>query len=453
MNAAITAHCDPETTVRFVKQNLNKPFDTLKLELELRPNNNDYSVMSIIQGRRMTLSQSKPGLVMVGLEEMPSNVAGADPNQLEVSKLISMRFSGRKGDFKAGDAPRNSCKRGEHYLDSLCIFDFILTFWVNPGISGDATIINIFTSNYNLEQPCLDALQRLEMFQNLHIIQVASIGGQDREAFAKSYLSQRVNKSMASLNKKVHMKLDVPLGEGDTRPLVRYLRMLSFYIHALVVKSNLATSVSSVEVTISFDPDTNMTTVATSNGSTMNLKSGSFDNIYAETPIVLDSRASEIVEKLQQLHPDLKSPSELCQILGFYFAKSLAPTVVLSGNKQLVDDLMQLMSLSKGVHLIPNIDPSGYKIMKSLYDSSDTPNLRDDIISFVSANEKALVAIQLNCNTANDQMQIREIVEDTPSMTAFSTERSALHKDGLFFGVYVNGFITPEIASRASLTI
>lgn len=122
LNSAISSHCDPELMVRFVKQNLNKPFDTLTLELELRPNNNDYSVMSIIQGRRMTLSQSKPGLVMVGLEEMPSNVEGADPNQFEVSKLISMRFSGRKGGFKDGDtpAPRNSGKRGE-FNDKNCI--------------------------------------------------------------------------------------------------------------------------------------------------------------------------------------------------------------------------------------------------------------------------------------------------------------------------------------------
>ena len=113
INEAISTCCDPELLVRFVKQNLNKPFKTLELELELRPNNNDYSVMSIIQGRRMTLSQSKPGLVLVALEEMPSNDANADPNQNEVGKLISMRFSGRKGEFRGGQAPRNSAKRGK----------------------------------------------------------------------------------------------------------------------------------------------------------------------------------------------------------------------------------------------------------------------------------------------------------------------------------------------------
>ena len=49
----------------------------------------------------MTLSQSKPGLVLVALEG-------------EVGGLISMRFSGWKGEFREGaKAPRNSAKRGE----------------------------------------------------------------------------------------------------------------------------------------------------------------------------------------------------------------------------------------------------------------------------------------------------------------------------------------------------
>lgn len=113
LNATVEEHADPEILVRFVKQNLNKPLEDLQLELELRPNNNDLSVMSIIEGRRMTMTQSKPGLVVVDLEEMASNDPDANPNQLETAQLISQRFSGRNGDFKAdAKAPRNSAKRG-----------------------------------------------------------------------------------------------------------------------------------------------------------------------------------------------------------------------------------------------------------------------------------------------------------------------------------------------------
>lgn len=50
LNAALEDFVDPEIMVRSVKQNLNKPHDVLQLEFELRPNNNDLSVMSIIQG-------------------------------------------------------------------------------------------------------------------------------------------------------------------------------------------------------------------------------------------------------------------------------------------------------------------------------------------------------------------------------------------------------------------
>ena len=321
------------------------------------------------------------------------------------------------------------------------------------GINGDATIINVFTSNYNLEQPCLDALRRLEMFQNLHAVQMTSVSGQDREAFARSYLIQRIKESLAHEKRKVNVNLQVPLGYGDTRQLVRYLRLLSFYIHALVLRSNPNGFVGKLNVSVSFDAATKVTTVATSERDMMQLSNGISGNIYAVTPIVLDVRSAEVAEKLQKLHPDLKSSSELCQILDFYFANTLAPAVVTSENEQLIKNLITLLSQCKGVHAIENIDPSNYKIMKSLYDSSDTPNLRDDILNIANGSSEALIAIQLNCKTSDAQMQIREIIEDTPSMTAFSTERSALHKGGLFFGVFVDGVITPEIISRTSLII
>lgn len=282
------------------------------------------------------------------------------------------------------------------------------------------------------------------------MVQMTSVGGQDRALFANSYLAQRVNDSLASWKGKLALSLNVPLGEGDTRPLVKYLRMLSFYIQALVVKSQF---VGHIDVSVTFDDMTNTTNVITSVGENIQLKASPCGNIYATAPTALDSRATETVQSLHKRHPDLKSPSELCQILDFYFAKTLAPAVVLSNNKQLVEDLMKLLSHSKGVKAILDVDPSSRKIMKSLYDSSDTPNLRDDIIDMTRGNADALVAIELMCNNTDAQMQIREIIEDTPSMTAFSTERSALCKDGLFFGIYVNGPVTPEIKSRASLVI
>lgn len=44
-------------------------------------------------------------------------------------------------------------------------------------------------------------------------------------------------------------------------------------------------------------------------------------------------------------------------------------------------------------------------------------------------------------------------MEDTPSMVAFSTARSALQKEGLLFVVEVGEVLSPELRSRASLVL
>jgi hypothetical protein len=88
---------------------------------------------------------------------------------------------------------------------------------------------------------------------------------------------------------------------------------------------------------------------------------------------------------------------------------------------------------------------------RSLYDDTDTPNLRDDIRT--AFKRTSLVAVELLVHEPDSQLMIRELLEDTPSMIAFSTDKSALHKDGLLFVVYVKGDITPELQSRASLIL
>ena len=114
LEEVIAEFVDPEITVRLVKQNLNKPIDVLQLELELRPNNNDMSVMSIIQGRRMALSQTKPGLVFVALEEMPPYSDDSNPNQLETAELIRRRFDGKTGRNGSNDRYRGGRRCGSY---------------------------------------------------------------------------------------------------------------------------------------------------------------------------------------------------------------------------------------------------------------------------------------------------------------------------------------------------
>jgi hypothetical protein len=425
LNECIEEHVDPAVVVRFVKQGLNKPMETLQMELEIRPNNNDMSVMAIIQSRQMVSGQTKPGLVMVGLEEMASNRNDADPNQLKTSQLISQRFSGRKGEFKEGkDAPRNSTKRG---------------------ISGDATIIPVFTSNYKLEDPCREALQKLEMFQNLKSVEAIAVSGKDRMDFASQYLLQTVKDRFNDHHSLCKIALDVPIGEGDTRPLVRHLRMLAFYVCTLI--ADTAKDARSIEVSVVQKGDHCWIMAGKDS---LELKLGSMENLYPVTSQIFDPRTRAMMARLKNTLSSNWFTSELTTIVDFWLAGTLAPAVIVSNDAVKVKAIVEAARLIQDVQCIADVDASEYKMMKSLYDSTGTPNLRDDILQF---GKGAFVAVELLCESVDAQLCIREIIEDTPSMTAFSSEKSALYKSGLLFAVYVDGEITPEVESRASLVI
>ena len=367
------------------------------------------------------MRQSKPGLVIVNMEEMPNNRAQADPNQLQTAQLISQRFAGRTGGYREGNAPRNSAKRG---------------------ISGDASIICLFTSNYRLEKPCVEALLQLDMFSNLKIVEMEAISGEERKEFAITYLRQIVQDSLSMVSLSCSIEVDLPHYEGDTRPLVRFLRMAAFYVCALI-KDQEADCAKLISVLHAGD----ICRIEVGR-EVIDLRVTSSNNLVPRTKLVFDGRTSLA---LQKWVPSVcASANELSIIVDFWLAKTIAPAVVVSTGRGKIASLMKALQQLEDVRCISGVDASRYKMMKSLYDPNDTPNLRDDILKFGCG---ALVAVELVCDTADAQLCIREMIEDTPSMTAFSTEKSALRKSGLFFCVYVQGKVTPEIASRATLIL
>ena len=413
--------------------------EVLELELQLRPNNNDLSVMSIIQGRRMTMSQSKPGLVVVDLEEMPSNDASTtvDPNQLLVAQLISQRFAGRKGQYKSNTSSSSSLSSAGHSIPRNS---------EKRGIQNDASIPIVFTSNYELDPLARDALKRLNIFGNLAEIEVKAVEGNDRREFAHSYIRHQCNLSSCS-----DIILNIPIGEGDIRPLVRHLRMISFYINSLLVTADDDSFVKQVhqgkKVTVFQEGQSCMVTVGERN---VELKLGTLENLYPLTRQVFDIRVTHAIQSVRDTIVDPAAVEELSTILDFWLAKTLAPAVVLSNDEQKIRKLAEAGGSLRDVHHIANVDAGVYKMMKSLYDPNDTPNLRDDILAY---GRGSFVAVELKCLNNDAQLCIREIIEDSPSMTAFSTGKSALYKAGLLFAVYVKGDITPEVLSRASLVL
>jgi len=202
---------------------------------------------------------------------------------------------------------------------------------------------------------------------------------------------------------------------------------------------------------------------------------------------------------------------ELGHILQYYFKGILTPAVLIiqhrhgppslpsssSPSSSLASTLMIALTSSSPSSLPPlsslptslgPIDVRHYRVVKSLYDGPEVPNLRDDIkkaLLLHAALPRSLapsiengdgkegagttvaastalsslppspprVAIHLQAFTLPAQLKIRELVEDTPSMVAFSTARSALQKEGLLFVVEVGEELSPELRSRASVVL
>ena len=64
------------------------------------------------------------------------------------------------------------------------------------------------------------------------------------------------------------------------------------------------------------------------------------------------------------------------------------------------------------------------------------------------------VAIEILARAAHEQLLIREMVEDSPSVDAQTAHKRILHKEGLLFVVRVGGGgVSPELLSRASIVL
>ena len=179
-------------------------------------------------------------------------------------------------------------------------------------------------------------------------------------------------------------------------------------------------------------------------------KIGSLGNWIPADDFIFDSKIKLVLEKIKNIIQKDKVV-ELAVILEYWLSTTLAPAVILSQDNTIITGLMKAIEcMGDGIHCIRNINSHTYKMIKSLYDPREMPNLRDDILKF---GPDALVATEIICPTKDSQLCIREMIEDSPSMTAFSSAKSALYKTGLLFAIHINGEVTPEIMSRVSIVI
>jgi hypothetical protein len=472
LEGVLRRHADPSLgAVHVVKQLLNKPLPDLELDLELRRNNNDMSLSGLLAGRR-----DRSGAVVLALEEVPppsrrpdGGPAARDPDQQSALEVLAERLSGRTGARALESHVRSNGA-------------------VRSGAGSDPSVVALLASNYGLADESRAMLQSVELFENLTVVPVTAVEGQDRLEFATSYLRRCADRQvgirlgvvqrrdqpetsltrLSSERRPTATTLDLrefDTGTGDARPLVRRLRMVAYYVAAhLCVRPRAKNGASgradcalqTGKLTIVQRHDGECSIQEAANQTILVLRAGAVSNILVPADGFASSffspRTSRVLASLSRdVHERDLPLVELATLIEFWWTGTLAPAVILSQDKRTIQSLLTTLSTIDGVHALPGIDASSYRMMKSLYEPVDTPNLRDDIRRLGAGAD---VVVELRCRDGGSQLRIREMIEDTPSMTAYSTDRSALHKEGILFLVHVDGdVITPQIRSRASLVL
>jgi hypothetical protein len=376
--------------VRLVKFNLNKPLQVLKKELQLRPNNNDLSVMSIIQGRRQTFAQVKRGIVIIALEEVPASngKAGVDED-----------------DDDDEDNDEDNIMEQELTLKHLA-----LRF---TGIDNDTTLLPLFTSNYKLSEKSRMLLKQLNMFRNMAEIEMGGVNGEDRMTLSNNFLKSAIMSQLVRLSKVrpsdikfdvIQLSQSVVMESGDIRPLRYKLNVVGFF----VALESIRLSNSNFQGSLSLDVDqhdeedkevieytiSNNDEAVLAKGKLQAFEYGGFyptleDNRYS----LVDRRSVLVHEALISKFGISKESLEKCWrisvIVDMYFNKALYPAVVVfKGNAKLASALVSLLCGKDEGDVgggwcegVLDVDPRQINMVRSLYDSRDSRNLRDDIMN------------------------------------------------------------------------
>ncbi len=503
LSATVRAFLHPELLGAFVKQNLNKAVADLDLELQRRPNNNDLSVVHVVEMAREPLSASEPRLLLLGLEEMPDGASDAGGGtQLAVAALLAERF--RKS-------------------------------------SPHPDLLVCFTSNYPLCEEASAALRACKLFAPLECVTIQPVGGAQRVALGRAMLRSLIAEGLAdgaraaprraapSAASEQLLRIDVclELGSGDVRPLVRFLRAVAAYAvamldaqlpaaderdggppaaklakraapseaaraaHLTVADTDQAGADAAVDAcpqaAASFSRPVCLTLEITDSpcADTLRLRPGPYGNLAASDGRRLDARTDQILSRVRAgiTAPEGSgtvgsSPAEasgalesLGLILDLFLTNALAPAVVLCTDQPaarvlaaaLIDALAAALpppsvggdSEGGGLGLIRHVDVNEVKMNRSLYDARDARSLRDEILDL--REHLPRVAVELLAPTTASELLIREMVEDSPSVVAHSVHKRILHKRGLLFVVLTGApsehAISPELRSRASLVL
>ena len=533
--ATVRASLHPEMQGGFVKQTLNKTLPDLALEFDRRPNNNDLSVVSVIEMAREPLTATEPRLLLLSLEEMPPSSA-EDPARLASGAAAHEAA----GEAAAGEAVSTGDAGASPADAQLAVCSLLAEVFKRSAAHPDLVVC--LTSNYALSPAAEETLRGCSAFKTVRAVPVAAVEGDERRAFAHAFLSDRLGRALmhahggaaeraptahaavqapkpddaalaCELASALTIEIDLELGGGDVRPLVRHLRCLAAYAASMLTAHAVASVATLGEGAVvaaaqaaaedrrrlglvlriapagtpqqgtdevrtgelsSFAQPLQLALARDGAGQgaapiqTLSLRPGAHGNFAATDGRHLDSHTRAVMDLVARSHPDDPSLPSVALVVDLFLAGALAPAVLLCTSRPgatamattLLDALAEVLSpagstVFPGIGHIRDVDVTRIKMNKSLYDARDERSLRDEILDIKARVPRA--AVELLAPNTQAELQIREMVEDSPSLVAHSVHKRILHKDGLLFVVRVGAndpaAITPELISRASIVL
>ncbi|KAG5187859.1 hypothetical protein JKP88DRAFT_306280 [Tribonema minus] len=436
---ALAAHVDPELEVQF---NLNQPYGDLDQQLTPRPNNNDLSTMSIVQGRRQTLAQLKPGLVCLSLEEVPP------PDPDDDAACSSSSSSARS----AAPPPPPHDAVSQRAALSLLARPF-------RGLRADPSIVTVLTSNYAPSPASAAALAGAPLLAAARVAHVTAVGAAKRAAAAAAAAQRFLNETLrgagssgggsgggegsgASGDEERCWELQgleaLDWGEGDMRPVIRRARVIGFAAAALARAASISTpaasgsssggtarravrcrvqTASAAELVLALSlcerrgsaaqsplpppqqqqqqreaPATGTDAAADDGwaplGVSAVLRGPPWGTLLVErapggcgcvTLEEVDPRVARAMERLVGALPE-GDLRALEHVLVYLFGGALAPAVVLASDSAVVARIADAVAASgPGVAALRGLDIGSCKVARSLYDAPAAANVRDSI--------------------------------------------------------------------------
>jgi hypothetical protein len=411
----VLARClDPEVMVTPIIFHMNKPAKEVLQEIQdngLGAVNNDKSVVSVMLGKEASIPLRRSTLIIMVFEEFPSNEA---PAQLELASMLVEHL----------DRRYNASKRR-------------------------SSIISLFISNYPLNQAALQFFHSSRLWKDLAIYEFNRMD----DALLNQLICFRFNQSVCryrtttAANSGDEISFNISYSDAflvhmqnDMRKVNRFVDTIAFWCMSYCPWMRRVSLIYKEEqVTAQVDSGSESSLMMTINFALL-----STSGIYFP-------RASDLPKELILLFDialascptDREVAMSMAVALLYLFQQVLIPTVVCMRTAGLLAPFHKIIQESAAVlgHEIIQLsfDLRIWKVRRSLVDHPSTKNIRDEILREKAMHPAAFIIINLHLvgNSSEDireeEYGIRDLIEELPSSTTFSTEQSAMRKDRLLF--------------------